>query len=382
MRIKFIQKLIDKIRGKKAFLNIQDNYTNYDYDNIQYKSIIATKGFFYSGSSTVVGFMEEFDNTFVYGNRDNVYSAKQKSFFNCGNEVAFFHYSGFWELLDAFSSKKICILEKDIAIKKFIRSIYNAKDRKMLSDWDYCSNFYNSAFYEISMKYLYEILDFSEYDLGVLENERIPYVFEKRNNDTYKNCSFMYGKNSTQHPLYKFKNITQDEFDTYTSKFLHRLFNIVKSKEIIVYDQLIEIDGLEKINKYMNDINVKLICVYRDPRDHFFSLFKNDSRGVVPRSPEKFIEWYKAKMNNDVFKPQPNKLVISFEDFVLNYDETSQKIMDFCGLKKENHVAPKSIFDPEISKVNIGAWKDFYDKDFMKQIGEALKEYCYEPDNM
>ncbi|MBR1753508.1 hypothetical protein IJ732_01610 [bacterium] len=374
MRIQCVQDFIDKVRGKKDDFKI---FVNEDYQNIKYKNIITTRGFFYSGSSTITGFLEEFDNTFVYGAIDNIYSVVEKSLFKCGNEVYFFHYSVFFDYIDAFKNKNLSVLEKDVIIKNFVRNIYSAYDRKMLSDWDYCPNFYNSSFFEISMNYLFETLLFNEYDLKILKTQRIPFMFEQKNNTVYENCSFMYGKGFRQHPVLKFKDITEEEFDKFTSKYLHYLFNVVNGKEVLVYDQLVAISDLDKINYYMNDIPIKQICVWRDPRDHFFSLFKNDDKGIIPRKADDFIQWYRKKLVKEVFEPHPNRLTLRFEDIVFNYDESTQKVMDFAGLKPENHVAPKSVFNPEISKVNVGAWKDFYDQDFMKKVGDELKEYCY-----
>ena len=44
------------------------------------------------------------------------------------------------------------------------------------------------------------------------------------------------------------------------------------------------------------------------------------------------------------------------------------------------HVAPRAVFDPAVSAVNIGAYKQFHDQEFMRQIEERLGEYCYYPE--
>lgn len=78
--------------------------------------------------------------------------------------------------------------------------------------------------------------------------------------------------------------------------------------------------------------------------------------------------------------PNPNRLMVRFEDLVLRYDEIIKEILDFAEIDASHHVAPKTVFDPAISVVNIGAYKTFIDQDFMKQIEEALPEYCYYPE--
>lgn len=382
MRIKAGQKIIDKLRGKKKkiippIIDFEKDM-NLDYDNIQYKKIIVTRGFFYSGSSAVLGLLEEYKDTFVYGNHDNFFSKTVKEQANCGSEIAFFLKSEIFNFISAFKSKKLSLLEKDIIIKRFIKDIYTCYRTKQLSDWDYSPNFYNSAFLEVSLKFIEAVVSLNEYDMNILKKYGFPIVMDADVSDDIHECSFIYGKKARTHMFLKFRDITASLFDEQVSLYFHRLFNLLKyAGDTIVYDQLISIDNLDTVNGYMEDVPIKQICVYREPRDHFMSLFKNDVRGWVPRNAEDFVKWYKERINEKVFRFNPNRLIIKFEDLVLKYDETVKRIEDFVGLKPEDHIAPKSVFDPEISKVNIGAWKEFIDQDFMKKIAEALPEYCY-----
>ena len=375
MRIRVIQKLIDKVRGKKYS---SKNPVNINYDNIQYNKLIITKGFFYSGSSAVLGLLEEFTDTFIYGNHDNFFSKKKKEETDYGSEIAFFHESGIFDFINAFKLDSLTPLQKDVIIKCFIKKLCMCYQKKQLSDWDWSPNFYNSIFLEVSLKLIENVVQFSNYDMEIIKKFGFPSMIPSKLNDEFYKCSFIYGKGARTHAFLKFKNISNAEFDSEISLFIHRLLNTIKfDKKIVVYDQLLSMEDLDRVNQYMQDVPLKQICVYRDPRDHFMSLFKNDHRGLVPRKVEEFVDWYKKQINDELFKYNPNRLVIKFEDLVLNYDETTKKIMDFVGLKPEDHVAPKSVFDPEISKVNIGAWKEFIDQDFMKKIAEALPEYCY-----
>ena len=102
----------------------------------------------------------------------------------------------------------------------------------------------------------------------------------------------------------------------------------------------------------------------------------------MPRTVNKFADFYQNYfcLKDYLDNPNPNRLLIRFEDIVLKYDETSKKIMDFIGMDASRHIHPKSVFDPALSAVNIGAYKTFEDQDFMRQIEELLSEYCYYPE--
>ena len=396
MRIKFIQKLIDKIRGKKK--NNLDLQKNNDVNNLRYFSfdknkkydilndiqIIATRGFYYSGSSALIGFFSEFDNAQVVGYVDNKYSKNTKSDDNC--EFTFFSDErSILNLVKKYYNGNL--LEQDLGIKQFI-DLINSYYRKIGKNDIVIesNNLYDDKFYQLSKNFLLQILELDEQTKNIVKTKIFPSVYDA-SDDMYKNCCFCYGCGSSQYIMYKFKKMNEEEFNTLVKEYIYNFFKLIFSQKFLVCDQLCQTTHFskifEKLNMYIgNEIKLKEICIYRDPRDQFLSAFRNNVTSWYPRNARDFISYYLKYTVEEINLSHKDRLVIRFEDFVLNYDETSQKIMDFCGLKKENHVAPKSIFDPEISKVNIGAWKDFYDQDFMKQIGEALKEYCYEPDNM
>jgi hypothetical protein len=61
---------------------------------------------------------------------------------------------------------------------------------------------------------------------------------------------------------------------------------------------------------------------------------------------------------------------------VLNYQETVEKIIIFLGETKESHRFPKKYFIPEISKKNLGIWKNYSDQDAIGTITNQLQKYC------
>jgi len=381
----FFQNIIDLIRGKsilKIEINKNENFSKKKRVSCKKekelkpcKTIVTTSaGFAYSGTSTLIGFLSEFDNVMVFGNCDKVYSKNQK---RGGYETRWFIHSGFFDLTDSFLSNNL--IEADMAIKLFVRQIYRAYKNKSLLSWDKATHFYNDNFLKANLEYLKNVLDFNEYDLSVLENNPIPPKFNSMTDKTYENCSFMQEKGVNQYLFYRFKNISKEEFDDYTNKYLTSLFAQFKGRDIVVFDKIIRLDEHKKINYFMKDKPIKQICFLRDPRDEFLSTYRFSYKKAEPltSSAREWIDYYKGKASTLFENKDENILILKFEDFVFNYDKVANEIMNFLELKEENHIAPKTIFEPEISKVNIGAWKYFIDQDLMKQIGEELSEYCY-----
>jgi hypothetical protein len=172
------------------------------------------------------------------------------------------------------------------------------------------------------------------------------------------------------------KDLTVETYRQRASVFLDKIFKSIDAKDYIVLDQFISpnVDD-DMLKSYVK--NLKRIHVYRDPRDVFATAISLNVPWL-PKTPQEFIGFYKRARNNTVIGQNKKILYIRFEDLVLNYDENSKKIMDFIGLKKENHKYVKGFFDPSISKNNVGLYKRINrDKD-IELIKNELKEFCYE----
>lgn len=347
--------------------------------------IIAVTGYYYSGSSAVVGLFNEFDNVDVLGYNDSVYSVSPKQNQATNNlfrqpEVSFFYQTQFFDFVNSFDSKDP--LTQDISIKRFIADIYRCYDNKGASDNDYCPTVYTEEFLKISFELLYKTLSLDEYTIEFMKDKRFPFIYNEQNN-IFENCSFMQGKGISQYLFYQFKNISVDEFEQCICDYVNSFFNLCSGKKYVIMDQLFlyRRDLLDSLNKYLPKNPIKEIGIYRDPRDKFLSAFRNDLK-YMPRNIDSYIKYYKnfGQLEQTLKNSHPNRLMIRFEDLVLKYDETVQKILDFIGLDKSHHIAPKTVFNPAISAVNIGAWKEFINQDFMRQIEKQLPEYCYYPE--
>lgn len=129
------------------------------------------------------------------------------------------------------------------------------------------------------------------------------------------------------------------------------------------------------------------IIVDRDPRDVFVaqncyvppgSNKKPAPYRAVATIPENFCRRYKmmrqvANRNTDA----PGQVLrISYENLILNYEETLQRILVFLGETKKSHKHPQKYLIPEESKKNIGLWKSYLDQSAIRIISKELPEYC------
>ena len=339
---------------------------------------MSSCGFYFSGSSAVVGLFDECDNVSSFGHTETFYSASNPP--NKG-ECCFLRKSALFPFADAFhhGSK----LEQDSAIKRFINDVYETYDRKGFA-YECFPEIYDDAFLRLSMTLLRSTVRFDDKTLSAMENSRLPSPFVPPWNDAYFNgCSIIHGKSQQKYSFYEFQDISGELFDKYVSDYIRGYLHLFDSKDILFGDGLINVRYLDKLNRYLPDCPVKQIAIWRDPRDQFMSAFRED-RLYLPRNIDDFADFYEEtpaySLKYVLENPNPNRLVLRFEDIVLKYDESRKKIFDFIGEDLSHHVAPKSIFDPAISAINIGAYKAFVDQDFIRQIEERLGKYCYYPE--
>lgn len=368
MKILIGQKIIDKLRGKNKSQNkfpfeLPKTTVNFD------KQIVAVGGFGFSGSGAVVDLLSEYKNCYAYGCSE-VYSKSKRDVAEQIEMKFLIDEGNIFNLTWAFNLKDEVI--QDFVIKQFIYLTYRYFDENKNSI------IFRDKFLKDTQDFLFKILELDEKTIDIMKDKRFPYEGETLIKE-FSDCCFVYNKNNYMFLYYKFKQMSINKLNLYICDYLYNFFGHWNTKkDIIVCDQLLSSGMmLNTLNFYMNEYPVKEICVYRDPRDQFMSTFRAGIHSWLPRSLGDYVNFYKNATITKISQISPHRLCIKFEDLVLKYDETVKKIEDFLGLKPEDHIAPKSVFDPEISKVNIGAWKEFIDQDFMKKIAEALPEYCY-----
>ena len=125
--------------------------------------------------------------------------------------------------------------------------------------------------------------------------------------------------------------------------------------------------------RYFHD--AKCIIVDRDPRDNYVAGLWYRPTALPP---EQFIHRYRLYREAVGGRKEEDGIIlrINFEDLVLDYQKTLEKILAFLGETSASHVSPKKYFDPAVSVKNVGIWKSYPKQDEITAIARELKEYC------
>jgi hypothetical protein len=172
-----------------------------------------------------------------------------------------------------------------------------------------------------------------------------------------------------------------------------------KNKDFVVFNQPL-LTGVD--TRIWQEVfsPYKLICVYRDPKDQFADIIKNNrlvlaygaptvnSAGVILETiygrnrkgaidfhidaMKKRLEWLdsmRKELNTDNF------LLIDFEGLVTKYDQYKMVIENFIGINAEYHVKPKSFFSPGNGLKGIGIFEQYLDPTEKESLSELGKWY-------
>jgi len=113
----------------------------------------------------------------------------------------------------------------------------------------------------------------------------------------------------------------------------------------------------------------KIVLVTRDPRDQFAELKQYKKAGSI----EGFIEWYAEMQRRLKLINDPNILIIQFEDFVMNNEESIKKLCEHLSISSNI----KSTYQPNLSKKNICKFGDLILQNEIDKIERVFKEYKF-----
>ena len=174
-----------------------------------------------------------------------------------------------------------------------------------------------------------------------------------------------------------FSLLDEDYFDFRTKKFL---LELLKEAEIDLNKNILLDMGFSATNpmlgtEFFDDI--KIIVIDRDPRDNYVAakLDSNINNFMPHDTIEKFVHYF--KLSRSKTKWNDKILRIQYEDLIYHYQETTQMIMDYLGLKErpQNEFA---YFDPDVSVKYTKLYEKYpkYNHD-IEYIESNLKEYLY-----
>lgn len=375
-----IRSLLGKKIISKKHINILDySILSRDYDNgkistkIQipktinkYKTKVSVQGFVSSGSTVITDLLREFDNTTsicAYElETDNVKDIKEPPI-----ELDFYIRLKLYNLPNILNMDEF---EADKYIKQMLW-----KSRKYLGDLKLQSIITCDPVFEfnklilslfniqgggkiIDMSLPLPITMYSMYDNNYIKSKDNDCIYYKVNTD-----------------------LTQEDIKLKVRNFVDTIFNSINSKEILVTDQFLKNfeDGYDLDFHQQFVGKTKQIVVYRDLRDQFMvnwlhTFFLFDEYSYIMKDNFSFLNNVLSKYK----QPHQDRLFISFESLVNDYENSVDKICNFLDIDKSHHINKFKHFKPEVSRKNIGIYKNFHDQKIMQQIYENFKEYCYE----
>jgi len=193
-----------------------------------------------------------------------------------------------------------------------------------------------------------------------------------------KNKYYNYFKNIETY----YVDLSEEQFLDITQKYCEELCELLnkENKEYVILDQVVSPTNVQRYSRYVKDL--KVIVVDRDPRDVYLNDVVKNKNFVLPKELDKFCKVFRMSRQN-VAEDGDNVLRVNFEDMIFKYDETTEKIMEFLGLSKEAHVAPKTHFNPNVSVVNTKIWEKNDDyREMAEYIEKELPEYIYDMPEM
>lgn len=325
--------------------------------------IIGACGYGATGSGAIFDFLREFDDIQVKSEAEFKYT---------------YQVDGLQDLEYHLMKQYAKNASGDMAIKRFLSSVNYAhtpfvgqavprKEYIRLSK-EYASSIYQATW--IGM-------ESADYEVGFLPKSVTVLGFKKFIIPWYEK---IFKKTYNFWPLRRlYVAIEPDGFYEKSAQYMEKMllamgFDLSKP---ILLNQPFEGNNPENSFKYFK--NPKAIVVDRDPRDVFLAhekVYFGEGRHMPRGDVKAFVELYRNVRKNQKRIENDKIIFINFEDLVYNYEKTTQKVINFLGIK--NHSNPKKFFDPEKSIFNTQLYNKYlgYD-DEIKYIENELKEYLF-----
>lgn len=268
-------------------------------------------------------------------------------------------------------------VRSSVAIKRFRKTVidlganpskWNILQSLRISGARY-NRMFDERFVEISMEYINSIIEDTYYGLSVFPmqddsdiNRIVKKILKKAGNQKafYTENYIVSGKN----------------FETKTQEYLLKLFK-TRDKEntstYVLYNAFEPYNPLKSMKLFPSS---KSIIIDRDPRDIYLSALEHKFPNDVPKDLITFVRRFKLFREKIVKSNSKDILYVTFEELILDYDKTVNKIFDFLDETSLVHKYPKKYFIPEISRKGIGMWKNSPRQSEIDYIHEHLNEYC------
>ena len=334
-------------------MNFMSDYRRYIMGNnhvrftqkCPFDTIVSVNGFGFSGSGAVMDLLREYSNTYVIGTVDYEGSAASRDMHF--EEVDILRLAGGLFEVERFLRSNN-VFQNDALLHRVVAQIEHSEIfRKIPSTREY--------FYE----YLHQICDILACSpKWQYYNQFLDY---KQNND-----------------------ISINQYRSICRRLLNSIFSIIKSdsqKQILVLDQFIN-DFEFDVVRYKEYVpNLKIIMIYRDPRDVYaFANIKN-VEWIPHHSLEVFIKWNNIIYKNYNCKEHDLYYALQFERLIEEYEKVVPVLERYIGVEDAVHNRKGECLNPAESRKNIHLWKkDINNQEIYNNIKMQLSQLCYDKD--
>ena len=322
-------------------------------EDCPYETIVSVQGFGYSGSGAVVDLLREYDSAYVIGHIDAEGSvASQK--FQCQEVDILRLAGGLFEVEKYLGTNNV--FQNDALLHRVISQITHSD----IYQNNYAARPYFYEFFGHICEVMTQLPSRQWYN---------PYL----NHNGATDILFL-------------KDLTIAEYRNLCRKLLNSIFLIIKqstvSKPILVLDQ-ITCDFEFDTARYRDYIpNLKLIMVYRDPRDVFSFAVKSNVEWIPHYSVDVFVKWYNSMLRHLDVNEHKQYHVVQFENLVTIYDAVVAGVEQYVGLQAASHTKKNTCLDVSHSRENVGIWMQNEQLvESCKWIYKQFESMCYQPYN-
>ncbi len=330
--------------------------------------ILTVASYYGSGSSAVTDFLSEFDNIASLTDYEFRFAHDP----DCLSELEY-------NLVDNFNRHN-----SGHALKRYRDMVDYYGDHFMVRRYE---PFFDNRWKELSYKYIESLVDFSysgcwQYDFY----DKGPwYEFWHKLPERIMRRTFWRSK-PDKHIFFE-KDVTfaahpsEEKFLSCTREYTDALMRAAnkENKPYMVVDQLLPSSNIERHMRYFGDMAA--FVVDRDPRDVYLLAKYEWNDSTVPKDIELFCKWYEYSRSTRGKEAWDDRhiMYVQFEDLIYHYENTTQRIMDWLGLDKADHIAPRTQLVPEKSVKNTRYWESHPETcSEADYIAERLPEFLYE----
>lgn len=329
--------------------------------------IVGVCGYSYTGSGAVIDFLKEFANTEFCYNAEFLLP-----YYPDGIEDLEYH------LCDRFTK----YASGYMAIERYKRMVYI-----LTSHLNKLPNDKRNEIKRITDSYLESLIQhkwkgYSTADILLNYGNRMSFCIqtsiERLLNHVYK--SIFKGRRLSCYPMRSIQLcIEPEDFIIKTRKYINEILTIIGFNwdKVAILDQPFSVNHPEVSMRYFD--SAKCIIVDRDPRDLYLyskMFLKNTATQIPVDNVYDFVKYYRVMRRGTNINDSDMVMHLNFEDLVYNYDSTSDKIIDFCGLSI--HESKHEYFDPNVSIRNTYMMNKFdFNTSDIEYIERELPNFLY-----